>query len=204
MDPFIIQLAIIFVPGMIWERIDALFVQKYRPSQFDILRRSFAFGLLAYIFTFSLYKVLGIEFKLFELSKDGAIISIENLYEIVVASISALILSIPYTWVINRRYHYRILQAVGATKRFGDEDVWDFTLNARNTSLKYVHLRDFDKRITYAGWVQYFSETEKIRELLLSDAILYDFDGNKILETPRIYLARSMDNIDLEFPAHDS
>ena len=35
---------------------------------------------------------------------------------------------------------------------------------------------------------------------MFRDVILYDFDGNKILESPRMYIARAMDDIDLEFP----
>lgn len=63
-----------------------------------------------------------------------------------------------------------------------------------------MHFRDFEKKITYAGWVEAFSETEKQRELRLRDVIAYDFEGNVSLRTPRVYLARKIDNIDIEFP----
>lgn len=45
-----------------------------------------------------------------------------------------------------------------------------------------------------------FSETERLREIRLRDAIVYDFEGNLLFESPRIYLARKMDDIDTEFP----
>ena len=45
-----------------------------------------------------------------------------------------------------------------------------------------------------------FSETEKQRELRLRDVIVYDFGGEILFDTPRVYLARKMDNIDIEFP----
>jgi hypothetical protein len=63
-----------------------------------------------------------------------------------------------------------------------------------------VHLRDFEKKITYAGWVEIFSETEKLRELVLRDVQVYDFEGHILFETPRVYVARERGNIDLEFP----
>jgi|ERR1700733_4600881 hypothetical protein len=94
----------------------------------------------------------------------------------------------------------KFLQWIKATKRYGDEDVWDYTFNSGRPEVEYIHLRDFEKKITYAGWVEAFSETEKQREVRLRDVIVYDFDGNTLFETPRVYLARKMDNIDIEFP----
>ena len=94
----------------------------------------------------------------------------------------------------------QLLQRMKATRRYGDEDVWDFTFDSGRPEVEYIHLRDFEKKITYAGYVEAFSETEKQRELRLRDVIVYDFEGNVLFETPRVYLARKMDNIDIEFP----
>jgi len=200
MNPFLFQLAIIFIPGMLWERIDALVVQKLKLDQFDVIRRSFVFGIIAYLATFYAYRVFGYEFKFREMFDENAVLSSDHFSEIVAATCMSMFLSVPYVWLANRKVHYMIFQWIGATKRFGTEDVWDFTLSSRDARVEYVHLRDFDKRIIYAGWIDKFSETEKIRELIFRDVILYDFDGNKILESPRMYVARPMDNIDLEFP----
>lgn len=93
------------------------------------------------------------------------------------------------------------MQLIRATKRYGDEDVWDFTFNARDRTVEFVHLRDFDKKIVYAGWVELFSATEKVRELVLHDVKVFDFEGNELFATPRVYIARPMDDIDIEFPA---
>ena len=50
--------------------------------------------------------------------------------------------------------------------------------------VEYVHVRDFDKKIAYAGWVEAFSESEKQRELRLRDVLVYDFEGKVLFETP--------------------
>lgn len=92
------------------------------------------------------------------------------------------------------------MKCIGATKRYGDEDVWDFTFNAHDRNVEYVHLRDFDKKIVYAGWVERFSDTEKVRELVLRDVEVFDFESNELFATPRVYIARPMDDIDIEFP----
>jgi hypothetical protein len=105
-------------------------------------------------------------------------------------------------WLYTNTYKLvtRFLQWIKATKRYGDEDVWVYTFNSGRPEVEYIHLRDYEKKITYAGWVEAFSETEKQREVRLRDVIVYDFAGNTLFDTPRMYLARKMDNIDIEFP----
>jgi hypothetical protein len=71
-------------------------------------------------------------------------------------------------------------------------------------NVEYVHLRDFGKKIVYAGWVELFSGTDKVRELVHHDVEVFDFDGNQLISAPRVYIARPMDNIDVEFPAEPS
>jgi hypothetical protein len=63
-----------------------------------------------------------------------------------------------------------------------------------------VHLRDFEKKPAYAGWVEVWSESEKTREIVLRDVAVSDFEGDELFRTPRVYLARKADNIDIEFP----
>lgn len=72
--------------------------------------------------------------------------------------------------------------------------------NSRRAEVEYVNIRDFDKKLAYTGWVEAFSESEKQREIVLRDVIVYDFDSNVMVETERVYLARKADNIDIEFP----
>lgn len=116
------------------------------------------------------------------------------------ASVVSVVCAIIWLYGVNYKILTRLLQRMRATKRYGDEDIWDLTFNSGRPEVEYVHFRDFEKKITYAGWVEAFSETEKQRELRLRDVIAYDFEGNVLFETPRVYLARKMDNIDIEFP----
>jgi hypothetical protein len=111
-----------------------------------------------------------------------------------------LILAILWLYGATYKIGTRFLQKIGATKTFGDEDVWDFTFNSSVAAVEYVHFRDFANQIVYAGWVREYSETDKLRELVLRDAEIYDFDGNKLFETPLVYFARNPENIHIEFP----
>lgn len=139
-------------------------------------------------------------FHVFALKKDVAFLDITSIKEIVIASIVATVCAVIWLYLTNYKIITWLFQKAKTTKRYGDEDVWDYTFNSPRAEVEYVHLRDFEKKITYAGWVELFSETEKLRELVLRDVQVYDFDGNILFETPRVYVARERGNIDLEFP----
>ena len=61
-------------------------------------------------------------------------------------------------------------------------------------------MRDFTERVVYSGHVIVFSESGQLRELLLENVTVYDFDGNEMYRMPRLYLARERENIHIEFP----
>ena len=67
----------------------------------------------------------------------------------------------------NYRVFTHFLHKVGATKRFGDQDVWTFTFNSGQPHVEYINLRNTETGLTYSGWVHSFSEREEIREILL-------------------------------------
>ena len=205
MDLFFLQLVVIFIPGIIWERIDSQYGRSRATQQWDILRRTFVFGLAAYVVTFGLFwcislKFDGWTFKFFDFKKDVAFLDAEGVKEIAIASAVSLACSIFWLYATNRKWLTRLLQKIGATKRYGDEDIWEFMFNSNRPEVEYVHVRDFDKKLAYAGWVESWSASDRQRELVLKDVIVSDFDGNQLFETPRVYLARKADNIDIEFP----
>jgi hypothetical protein len=94
----------------------------------------------------------------------------------------------------------RLLHEIGATRRYGDEDVWSYTLNSDKALVEYVHFRDLENGYTFAGWVNTYSESEDHRELLLRDVIVYDEVGTEISRPPHLYISRPKNNIWLEFP----
>jgi hypothetical protein len=141
-----------------------------------------------------------LNFTIFQIKRDETFLDAGAFKEIFFASLVALICSILWLYVTNFRLITRSLHLIRATKRYGDQDVWDFIFNSPRGETEYLNLRDFEKKLTYAGWVESFSESEKQREIVLRDVIVYDFEGNTIFETERVYLARKADDIDIEFP----
>ena len=205
MDIFFFQLVIIFVPGIIWERMDNAYGREHPKEQWDVVRRSFIFGLASYGILFGISWGLSWHFgdlglKIPQIKKEESFLDAHVFKEIFLASLVSLVCSILWLYITNYKLITRFLQLISATKRYGDEDIWDFTFNSRRAEVEYVHIRDFDKKLVYTGWVEAFSESEKQREIVLRDVILYDFDSRVIMETERVYLARKADNIDIEFP----
>lgn len=140
------------------------------------------------------------ELPAFQFAKDVEFLDAGSIRLIFAASVVSVACAVLWLYASTYKLLTQLLQQIKATKRYGDEDVWDYTFNSGRPDVEYVHVRDFDKKITYAGWVEAFSESEKQRELRLRDVLVYDFEGKVLFETPRVYLARKADNIDIEFP----
>jgi hypothetical protein len=198
----ILQLAVIFLPGIIWARLDAGFAAKVKPSDIEFFLRAFLFGLAAYAVEFLLFTAFGWRFTMADLGNAATreIVSKDVAFEIAAALAIGLFLSVVWLYGSRNKWLPRLLLKIGATTRFGDEDVWDFTFNSADIYTEYVHFRDFEHQLVYAGLVDTFSETGKLRELVLRDVIVYNFEGEEMYRTPRLYLARAPENIHIEFP----
>jgi hypothetical protein len=202
LDLLILQVAVLFLPGLIWARLDARYALKSKPTDTEFFLRAFQFGLASYGATFIVYSALGWPFTLVDLTDAAAppVVTSAVLHEILWTVGIGFILSILWIYAATYKLLTRFLQQIGATKTYGDEDVWDYTFNSPIPSVEYIHFRDFENKIVYAGWVKNFSETEKLRELTLRDVQVFDFDGQMMFETPLLYLARAPENIHIEFP----
>jgi hypothetical protein len=114
--------------------------------------------------------------KIFELDADSKkLLQPEIFPEIIFAVLISIAGGVLSLYVENHKLFTRFVQQIGATKRYGDEDVWDFVFNSSSPAAGFVHLRDFDQRVTYAGIVEIFSESGQIRELVLRDVICLRF-----------------------------
>jgi hypothetical protein len=203
LNQLVLQLAIIFLPGLIWARMDTCYVLNSKPSNAEFLIRAFLFGITAYAITFLLFRWFGWEFAIVDItSKNGKLLTPKILNSVLHTLLSSSILSI--LWIYSSTYKWltRFLRYIGATKKYGDEDVWDYTFNASSAAVEYVHFRDFERKLIYAGWVSTFSETGKLRELVLKNAQVLNFEGEVLYNMPLIYIARQPDQIHIDFPTN--
>ena len=203
MNLFVTQLALIFFPGIIWAAIDSQYASRKEFSQFRLIVSAFVFGTISYAVVYLLYSLTGFQFDLIgivdEKTKDS--LNLHNTVdEIISAVVVSLGLSILWVYAATYKLFNKFLHSINATKRYGDEDVWDYVFNSKSAISEFINIRDFEKEIVYAGYVLVFSEAEKLRELVLRDAEVYDFSGTKLFSMPHIYIARDPKDVHIEFP----
>lgn len=200
-DILLFQLAIVFLPGLIWAQLDASYAMKEKPGPAEFLIRAFMFGLVTYVGVYCGYAMAGCSFSLLETGdpKLNIFLSKEFIDEISISVPVAFVLAVIWIYAATYKWLTRFLHKIRATRKYGDEDVWDLAFNSPEMGSEYVHVRDFDKNITYAGWVSAFSDTGKLREILLSDALIYDDSGEET-KIRLLYIARDKTDIHIEFP----
>ncbi len=201
-DLLILQLAIIFLPGIVWASLDASYAAKLKLSEGQFLFRIFLFGITTYTVEFLLFIAIHRPFRMAQLGDASSleVVGRDVLIEVLCALPIGSVLAIAWLYAARYKLLTGFLQRIGATRKYGDEDVWDFTFNSGDVAVEYVHVRDFEQKYVYAGLVSAFSETDRVRELVLRDVIVYDFEGQELYRTPRLYLARPSDAIHIEFP----
>ena len=88
------------------------------------------------------------------------------------------LLSFPFGFIIgyliSRKVVIRILQKTGLTQRYGDNDVWSFYLNIKETD--WVTVRDQKNNLAYFGQVVAYSDSEETREIILQSVDVYISD----------------------------
>lgn len=195
------ELALIFMPGFIWMKIHTRYGAKGEVTQFDMILNAFIFGVFSYAILDGIYAIIGAKLQIFEIDTEAKkLIQPAIFTEILYAIGIAIVASILTLYAENYKLATRFVQRIGASKRYGDEDVWDFVFNSSSKSVDYVFVRDFEQRVVYAGYVNLFSEAGQVRELVLSTVTVYDFEGVEMYQMPRVYLAREREHIHIEFP----
>jgi len=198
------EIALIFLPGFVWMKIHTKYGAKGDISQFDMILNAFLFGVIAYATLYIIYWRYGFTMHVLTIDVDSKkLVQPELFIDIVAATGIAIVLAIVHLYAENFKLFTRFVQWIRATKTYGDEDVWDFVFNSSSHSANYVHLRDFENRVVYAGYVNVFSESGQLRELLLRDVIVYNFDSEEMYKAPRMYLARDREKVHIEFPIAD-
>lgn len=201
MDLALAQLALIFLPGLIWAMIDRTYGTGARSEQWQFFLNAFVFGTIAHTVLFFLYMLCDVEHSLAEIGTDDQPTFLVNFFdEIFFSLLAALALSVVWLYSVKYRIFMKLLHCLGATNRFGDEDVWTFTLNSSDPTVRFVHIRDTEKEIIISGWLDTYSEVEDRREVLIRDSVIYTDEGQEISRSPLSYHSFPKDSVWIEFP----
>ncbi|KAA9009896.1 DUF6338 family protein [Histidinibacterium aquaticum] len=200
MNHALAQLALIFLPGIIWANLDAIYGSGPRVDKPTLALNSFLFGITTYTLVYAIGSACGYEFTYPTsiISEEGALVDFAD--EILISVPASIILATIWLYMVRFRVIMKFFNCIGATRRFGLEDVWSFTFNSNQSHVEYVDVRDPERGFIYSGYVNAYSETEEFRELLLFDARIYTSEGDEVTEAPHLYLSMSKDRMWVEFP----
>lgn len=194
-----LQLALLFIPGLIWAMLDAAHRPPAQSGQFVYTLRVFVFGVVSYAIVGGLYAANARAFDLTDFSSANWKFS-SSIDELLYACVTAVVLAIAWMYGRTHKIITRLLSAIWATNHIADQDIWEFMFNSDNPKIKYTHVRDYENSLIYAGYVQAYSERQDLRELAMYDVIVYSENSEKLYEAPYLYLARPISSITLEFP----
>lgn len=196
----VLELALIFLPGIVWAAMDQRYGPRREFSEFRFTLSVFLFGIASYAELSLLYLLAGGELTIPSLTQDIGIDFKPLVGQILLGLIVGFVSAIIWVGCSNQKLFVKLLQALRVTKRYGDEDVWEYMFNLRSPTSEYINLRDFDSQLTFAGYVAAFSEAGEVREILLEDVDVYNLSGDRLYNMPRIYLARNKADLHIEFP----
>jgi hypothetical protein len=198
-----IQIALLFLPGLLWTMMDAAHRPPKQTQQFIYLVRTFLFGVISYAVVGLLYSRTGRTFDLLDLSARQWKFA-SSLDELGWALVAAFALSI--VWVAGRTHKVvtRLLNYLRISNYIADQDIWEFMFNSDTPRIKFAHIRDYENELIYTGYVRAYSQSAEVRELAMYEVVVYDDKGSELYTAPYVYLSRAPSSITLEFPVAET
>lgn len=198
---FTFRIILTGIPGIITYFLLSKLIGRVGKNSIEMILLIFLFSILSY----SIYDLFSpsndIIDKLFKETNNV------QFNDILWSSFVAIIIS----FILSYLYRYNILNWIGqkikATKKYGDEDVWHYFHNAPDKQKNdgWIYIRDHKLDLLYYGYISVWSESEKIRELIITDVSVYDnISGDFLYNSNHIYISRNIDDITIEVPLNES
>jgi hypothetical protein len=201
---FLIRIILLVIPGIIGSRL-------YRSLRGKAIRKDWEDYLEILVFSFLAYGVYGLliyslsnlyttenvfaAFKAF--TSESIPIDKPVGHAIFFASIFVVPIAIIASYVDEYKLINKFARRIKATRRFGDEDVWDYF--NRSPDIKWVYVRDQKREVYYHGWIEAWSDPYKDRELLLREVDVYKSSTAELLyKTDLVYLSRKSEDLTID------
>jgi hypothetical protein len=197
---FLIRIILLVIPGIIGSLL-------YRSLRGKASRKDWEDYLEILVFSFLAYGVYGLLVRLF--NAGDALVTFraftnENVpidksvgHAIFFASIAAAPVALIASYIDEYKLVNKFARRIKATRRFGDEDVWDYF--NRSPDIKWVYVRDQKRDVYYHGWIQAWSDPYKDRELLLREVDVYKSSTAEFLyKTDLVYLSRKSEDLTID------
>ncbi len=193
-----LKLILLLIPGsiacIIYERLT---IHKQWNS-FKFITNAILFGAISYLIAQLIFSIRNPDesFNLFW----------ENLptkdipYDVIVkSSIISIFVGLAATGIDHYKLINRFGKLIRLTNKYGDENLYSYFLNAKD--VEEVYVRDIENNLTYHGFVNSFSENDEIKELVLIDVVVYEYEtSTELYKLDKIYLSKSKENLIIELP----
>ncbi|MFH1372378.1 MAG: hypothetical protein ABII79_01070 [bacterium] len=197
---FTFRLILLFLPGLIaFLLVDKL--TDHKPYQlWWYLFGSLLLGFVCYLvyYPITLIPFLRLEFTFLDnLTSTRAVL---DYWEILITTVLAIPIGLFLAFADRKQYLYGFAEWLGVCDRHGNVDTWSHILNSEEVP-NVIFVRDLEYDLLYYGQIDTYSDCGEPDEIFLVDVTVYQQStGDKLYDTPALYLARSRNKIMLEFP----
>ncbi len=194
-----LKLILLLIPGAIASILFEKLTIHKKWETFQFTAHSILFGAFSYLLAQCIWMIFDasdLSFVNFWANLPAKDISYTIIIKAIVASIITGFVAAAFD---NYKIINRLGNAIEVTRKYGDQNLFTFFLDKKDVNEVYVH--DLEKNITYHGSVLYFSETEELKELVLNDVKVYNYETAELAyKVDKIYLVRPKDKLDFEVP----
>ncbi|WP_129633754.1 hypothetical protein [Candidatus Oscillochloris fontis] len=122
-----------------------------------------------------------------------------NWLEIVITATISFVIAFIASFLYTKDTINKIGRKLRVTSMFGNKDVWDFYY--KNYGNQWAFVRDYKTDMVYYGHILSYSNTDKERELIITDVDVYTNTTSEFrYSCPVMYISRSRDDLTIEIP----
>lgn len=192
------RLIIILFPGIISTLIYKKLVIKKKWESIDYGLNTLLFGILTYILLQGIYYCLQKgDLAIWQRLQDDQTVPYE---EVLWASLVSVIVGLIASLIENKQCVNKLGTMICITTKYGENNLFYNFLSS--TDISEVHVKDPINNLIYTGYLKYFSEDDDVREIVLEEVDLYEYDTAKHMNKFKsVYLNRAKsDNLIIEVP----
>ena len=101
--------------------------------------------------------------------------------------------------ILDRRWIHKFLRSIKVTRRGLESELWRQIQLIDELEFEFCDYHDLKNERIFSGAVKSYFDSDGIREILLMDVEVFDFQKNLIEQRPYIYLAFPADQVRLDF-----
>ena len=178
-----LKLIILLIPGIISSNIyGKLTFRPKQKSNFMFTLASIIFGIVSYLsvqllfiaitFLKNLNSCHYLNYDILDTFKNLSGTASIPYLEVLIASIFGIFIGFIASGIDNAKIINNLGRFLKFTNKYGDENLFMKFLGSKE--VKSVYIRDIANKLTFSGYIESYSETEKFKEIVLDSVSVYD------------------------------